>query len=331
MDEGRANVEVSLSSGPEKQRCCPIDHDANRRDPDDRRTCDMVGRAETPNGFPGDAAHRHQKDHRVDQGCQNRRAAPSVGPASRGLTANEDTRAPGHEEAENVAQVMPPIDDEGQGVSQEPEDDFQDNVRRVERHTDGEGPSETDRDMTMPLLVILFNGAPLAMPAIISDERLRGPSSDMPRTPVPTIALLRRRDKLFAVMREIHARTIVQSYYRLAAMLFIAVLFSFTTYFCVHTTMVMPLSSASHLVPVVGEELSTPSYRPVSNECSAGAIRCSTVELHSGLSGPTPVNLGPAEPINFIPFRSVSLPSTGAAQVCATGPQRQSLLQRFRI
>jgi hypothetical protein len=85
-----------------------------------------------------DRADRDEQQPRVRDRGKNGEAPQAIGAARCRAAAREHGAGPREHEPEHVAQVVPGIGDQGEGVRAEPEHNLGDDERDVERDADGE-------------------------------------------------------------------------------------------------------------------------------------------------------------------------------------------------
>ena len=70
-----------------------------------------------------------------------------------GGSCGEITRAPGEQEADDIARVMSGIREQGDGIDRQANDDLDDDVNDIEADTDGEGFVVVRRGVRMGMIV----------------------------------------------------------------------------------------------------------------------------------------------------------------------------------
>lgn len=142
VKEGAADIEVVLASGHEEHGSGAIDEDADAGHPCDGAGLDACGMTQTGNGLPCDAADANEEQEGVGQGGEDGGAFETVGVALGSGTFCKHGGDPRKHEAKDVAEIMARVREQGEGVGEEPGDDFDGDEGRVERDADEEGASE---------------------------------------------------------------------------------------------------------------------------------------------------------------------------------------------
>jgi len=81
--------------------------------------------------LPGDRADRQQQEYRVEQRRQDRRPAQAIGEPPGRRPPDQDARGPGDEQAEDVAEIVAGVGEQGYGIAQKPVDDLDENKPRA--------------------------------------------------------------------------------------------------------------------------------------------------------------------------------------------------------
>jgi len=173
---GAPDVEIAPPPRGEEEGGGAIDDDADERHRDDRPPGGRLRVGEAHERLPADRPDREQQEDGVEQGGEDRAAAQSVGAAYRRAAADQDARAPGEEEAQHVAEVVPGVRDEGERAGEDAEDRLDDDETGVQRDADREGPAKVRRGVAVRVSVIVGHDGP-SLPARSRGAGCRGARS----------------------------------------------------------------------------------------------------------------------------------------------------------
>ena len=149
--EGGFDVEVVVAAAKEPGGKA-VDDDASCSDGHDGRALDGGGVEETVGGFERDGAAAHQQDHGVGESRKDRGAAPAIGAVERGRAGGKGSGEPGQEQAEDVAEIMGCVGEQGDGAGEDAIGELGGDKGDIQRGTDGEGGAERGwRVMVMPV------------------------------------------------------------------------------------------------------------------------------------------------------------------------------------
>ena len=123
----------------EQQRGGGVDDDADAGHHHDGDALDGLRRLQAVHGLPGQRAHRHQQQQRVDEGRQDAGALPAVGVARVGPQSAGQRAAPGQHQADHVAEVVAGVGQQGQRVDLPAVEGLDRDEGDVQRDADGEG------------------------------------------------------------------------------------------------------------------------------------------------------------------------------------------------
>ena len=139
MQEGPANVQVTLLAFHEQHHGDAVDHHADAGHHNHHKARDFSRIAEPLEGFPGDTAHRGNQNQGIEQGCQDGGFLQAIGFAGGGRFAGKPAGGPGQEQAHHITQVVPGIGNQRQGAGQHAVHRFNHYKQGVQDHRNGKG------------------------------------------------------------------------------------------------------------------------------------------------------------------------------------------------
>ena len=156
------DIEITLSAGEEEEGGEHVHGDVKQGDPEHGAASDRWRGKQAMDRFPGNPAHRGEKEHGVNQGGENRGATPAIGATRSRRAQCQQARALCQCETQHITRVMHGVADKREGMRPRAKHDLKDDVDRVERDANGERTPEVSRCVTMAVAVIVRHLGPPA-------------------------------------------------------------------------------------------------------------------------------------------------------------------------
>ena len=168
----KSATDVQVMAAPhEQQGRHGVDDNAQARHHHDRDPFDRLGGVQPVDGLPGQRAHGHQQEHRVDERRQNGGPLPAIGVPVIWPKAPRQSAAPRQNQPGHIAQVVPRVCQQGQRVDLPAVKRLHRHKERVERDADGEGAAVAGG--CVAVLVCSAHGLPVSL-------RRKRPESSVP-------------------------------------------------------------------------------------------------------------------------------------------------------
>ena len=153
VGEGAADIQVALAPGHEEQRRDRIDHHAGGRHPHHGFAGHFFGMRNALEGFPCDPADDDQQHDGIGERREHRGTPPAVGAMLRGREFADVQSAPRDEQAKDIAQIMPRIREQREGVRGKAIDNLGHDEAEVEQDSDGESKVVARRGVRVAVVV----------------------------------------------------------------------------------------------------------------------------------------------------------------------------------
>ena len=156
-----ARKAIALAARHEHHRGGGIDADADQRHHDDRRLHDRLGLAQPLDGLPGDAAYGHQQQERVGERGQDRGPPEPVGAPFGGTALGQGRRAPGHYQAEHVAEIVAGIGHERSRIGGQTPAEFNEDKNQIGDDSNEQNFPAVGQGMVMMIVMIVVPVVPV--------------------------------------------------------------------------------------------------------------------------------------------------------------------------
>src|SRR5271168_5540451 len=156
MHEGASDVDVALAAGGEQPRADAIDDDARGGDYHHGPTGDGLSVEKPADRLPAQSADHHQQKHSVEQSREDRRTAESIGESQRRRALDENAGDPCDEKSQHVAEIVASVRQQGDGVPDETENDFQHHKTGIERDAYRERSAEARGRVTVTARAVVM-------------------------------------------------------------------------------------------------------------------------------------------------------------------------------
>ena len=169
MQEGAPDIQVAMAAH-EHQGGGGVDGHADGGDDDHRPGGDVLRDAKPADRLPDNGAHRQQQQPGIGEGGQDGALAQPIGsPSGRGSPGHDHGR-PGHEQPQDVRQIVAGIGQQGQGAGHQAGDRLGRHKGDVQAGADGEGCAKILGRMAvtvMTVAVMAMVGRPVIMVVMV--------------------------------------------------------------------------------------------------------------------------------------------------------------------
>ena len=153
VQEGAAHVDVGLTAAAKSQAEPPFTATATAATIITVPLATGSGCMKRQHRLPGDGADRRQQDQPIGEGGEDGGGAHAVGEARARPPVGDGEGAPGQDQTDDVAEIVPGVGQQRERVGEQAVDDLRGDQRDIERGGDGEGAAEALRRVRMAVVV----------------------------------------------------------------------------------------------------------------------------------------------------------------------------------
>ncbi len=168
MEERALTIYIMIVMSPMEQlRRQAIDQHPHQRDNNHRLPRHWLRMQGPLNRFESEECRHAEQQTGIQQRGKDRGFAESIGVADAGTTTGQPDCAPGDQEAQDIAEIVARIGEEGEGIAQDAEGRLGDDEGEVEDETDFEGAIGRWGVVGMGVIMHLGNGLLYINPSLV--------------------------------------------------------------------------------------------------------------------------------------------------------------------